>query len=447
MAMQISIISDPAAMERAIADLAKACEAEIAKADRPTDAFPLRAIVPLFIVDNAQLTGWKERVPPAIWQPLASLAGRCFVCPSNERELQSKHHALGHEDLTKFRQGIPILKIISAMKPEQTFNVGGRTKHVTEIKIREALAFEVFTKDIEIGELLSAKANARKTCSVVAARGSGLEYLLQHAWVDGVPRKGAAMDQTLPKNDRQRALFESLRAEGETLAVKFAPRALSPSHVETTIVQHVNGWSAVSRTPADFDEALATAALPVNILMKACAFVTELTKAKRALAKAIKKAEERAAKRARKADQLELDLAAANRQRPRWRPLDPIADPMTKRRHQYFSECTFSPFELTYVAFAADVDPNLLSTTHALATPEFTLARTLRQLYWGQKVRPEFAELSSLHELVFGQSNEHHLYPDARAFLAKLALELETRERWAAWFDNPIEPLRSSVKK
>jgi hypothetical protein len=445
--MQITMISNPAVMEQAITELARACEEEIAKSDRPTDAFPLKAIVSLFVVDNAQLTGWKERVPAAIWQPLATLVGRCFVCPANERELQSKYYAFDHEDLGKFRQGIPILKIISAMKPERTFYAGGRTKHVAEIKIREALAFEVFTKDIEIGELLSAKANALGTSPVVTARGSGLWHLIQHAWIDGVPAKGSAMDQTLPKSYRQLALFESLRAEGETLAIKFAPMALSPTDVEATIVRHVNRWSTVPRTPADFDEALVTAAWPVRILMKASAYVTELTKAKYALAKAIKKAEARAVKRAQKANQLELDLAAGNPRRPRWRPLDPIADPMTKRRHQYFSECSLSAFELTYVAFAADVDPNLLSTRHALATPEFNLARTLRQLYWGQKIRPEFAELSSLHELVCGQSNEHHLYPDTWAFLAKVALELEPRERWMAWFDNPIEPLRPSVKK
>jgi hypothetical protein len=445
--MQITMISNPAAMEQAISELARACEEEIAKADRPTDAFPLQAIVPLFVVDNAQLPGWKDRVHPAIWQPLAALAERCFVCPIEETMLQSKAYALDHDDLGNFRRGIPVLKIISAIKPEQTFNVGGRTKHVTEIKIREALAFEVFTKDIEIGELLSARARALNAGPTITARGSGLEYLCQHAWIDGVPAKGAAMDKTLPKNDRQLALFESLRAEGEILAVKFVPRALSPTHVETTILQQVGHWNAVQRTLADLDEALASAALPVKILMKASAYVTELTKAKRALAKAIKKAEERAAKRAQKANQLELDLVAGNRRRPRWRPLDPIPDPMTKRLHQYFSECTLSPFELTYVAFAADVDPNLLSTTHALATPEFNLARTLRQLHWGQKIRPEFAELSSLHELVFGQPSAHHLYPDTRAFLAKVALELEPRERWTAWFDNPIEPLRPPVKK
>ena len=445
--MQINLMADPDAMRQAIADLAEACEQEIARADRPTDAFPLKALAPMFIVDRDQLPGWMDRVPLEIWKPLATLTERCFVCPIDERGLQSEYYALDHDDLVNFRQGIPILKFIAAIKAELTFNVGGRTKHIIEIKIREALEFEVFRRDIEIGELVSARSRLLKKSPVITSRGSGLEFLRNHAWIEGVPSKGKPMNKRLSKDDRQTALFESLRFEGEMLAVKFVPSAVSPSQVEKSILRQVAHWNAIPRTLADCEAALAAAALPVKILMKACAFVTQLTKAKRAVAKAVQKAEQRAAKRAEKANQLELDLAAGAVKRPRWRPLNPIADPMTKRRHQYFSECQFSPFELTFIAFTADIDPNLLSTQHVLATPEFNLARMLRRLYWGQQVRPEFAELSLVHELVFGPPGDHAPYTDTRAFLAKAALDLEPRERWAAWFDNPIEPLRLAVKK
>jgi hypothetical protein len=42
--MQLTMISNPAAMEQAIAELARACEEDIAKSDRPTDSFPLKAV-------------------------------------------------------------------------------------------------------------------------------------------------------------------------------------------------------------------------------------------------------------------------------------------------------------------------------------------------------------------------------------------------------------------
>ena len=444
-AMNITIMLDFEAMERAIADLATACEDEIGKADRPTDAFPLKAIVPLFVVKTEHLDKWKDRVAPELWAALSFLTDRCFICPADETELQSKYYALDHKDLAAFQQGVPVLKIVSAIKHDQILD--GRTKHIIEIKIREALEFEVFLRDIEIGELLSAKSRLIKNSPVIRSRGSGLEFLSKHAWIDGVPSKGKPMDKRLSKHDRQTALFESLRYEGEMLAVKSVPSASSPKKVENSIVSQVADWKAIPRTLADCDAALAAAVLPVKILMKACAFVTASTKAKRALAKAVRKAEQRVAKRAAKANQLELDLAAGVIKRPRWRPLNPIANPMTKGRHKYFSECPFSPFELTFIAFTADVDPNLLSTQHVLATPEFRLARMLRRLYWGQQVRPEFAELGLVHELVLGQPGEHFTYTDTRAFLTKAALDLEPRERWEAWFDNPIEPLRLAVKK
>jgi hypothetical protein len=445
--MQITMISDAAAMQQAISDLAKACEEEIASVvDRPTDAFPVKAIAPIFLVNPAHLNAWTARVPREIWNALARLVKRCFVCATDERQLQGEYYALDHDDLKKFREGIPILKIVSAIKPQQVLGVGGRTKHVAEIKIREALEFEVFWRDIEIAALLRGKAQASNT-DLMITRGSGLEFLRQNAWIDFVPSKGKARDKSLSKGDRQIALLENLRLEGEMLALKFVPAAVSPSDVENRILGQVERWNAAGRTKAEYEAALASAALPVKILMKACAHVTELAKAKLALAKAIKKAENRAAKRAEKSLQEEKDLASGLQRRRRWRPLDPVADPMSKRWHDYFAGNDFSAFELMFIGFSADVDPNLLSTKHVLATPEFNLARMLRRLFCRQQVRPEFAELSLVHELVFGSSDTSSLYADIRAFLAKAALDLEPRERWSAWFENPIEPLSLRAKK
>ena len=108
--MQLTMISNPAAMEQAIAELARACEEDIAKSDRPTDSFPLKAIIPLFVIDVNRLDGWKDRVAPELWQPLATLTNRCFVCPTDEAGMQSKYYALDQKDLMDFRTGLAHLK-------------------------------------------------------------------------------------------------------------------------------------------------------------------------------------------------------------------------------------------------------------------------------------------------------------------------------------------------
>lgn len=443
--MQLTMISNPAAMEQAIAEVARACDEDIAKSDRPTDSFPLKAIIPLFVVDENRLDGWKDRVAPELWKPLATLTDRCFVCPTEETGMQSKYYALDHKDLMDFRQGLPVLKIIHAIKHDQILN--DRTKHMSELKIREALEFAVFSGDIAIGELQTGKLRLFNKNPAAAAREDGLEFLRQYAWTDGVPTKGEAKDKTLSKGDQQLVLLRNLRREGEILAVKCVPTAVSPADVVQRISDHVQCWAAAGRTAAEYDEALVNAAAPVKILMKACAHVTAWNNEKRALGKAAKKARERAAKRLQKANQRELDLQAGIPRRRRWRPLDLIADPMTKRRHGHFSKCEFSTFELMLIAFTADVDPNLISTAHALATREFILARMLRQLYWRQRPRPEFSELPLLHELLFDADDRPQFCQDTRAFLTKAALDLASRERWAAWFDNPSEPLLLPVKK
>src|ERR1700736_3158926 len=107
--------------------LARACEEEITKSDRPTDAFPLKAIVPLFVVNKQHLAGWKERVPDEVSTALKRLTDRCFLCPADEAQLQNRFFALAHADLLKFRQGIPILKIVSAIKFDYLFK--GRWSH------------------------------------------------------------------------------------------------------------------------------------------------------------------------------------------------------------------------------------------------------------------------------------------------------------------------------
>jgi hypothetical protein len=419
--MDIFVLSDAASLSDAVEKLAKACNDEIAKSKRPTDAFPIEAIIPLFLVATEHAQDWVPRVLDSIWKALGQLTQFCYVYAANEADVRNEYYALDHDELLQFRKGTPILKFVSAIKPTTCFNVGSRTKHQIEINIREALEFEVFRRDIEIGALQAAKARRLKNKLVVSIRGSGLEYLREHAWVDGVPSKGLESKGL----DREIALFGNLRTKGETLAIKFIPGAKSPSQVETAILRQLDRWDAVERNAAEYDEAIASSASSVRILMKACACITRLTQEKHVLSKATKKANEIAAKRAE-------SERATKKAKKRWRPrYSPIPNPMTKARHKFFSTDAFTPFELVFIAYAADVDPNLLSTTHVLATTGFRLARSLRRAFHGQRLHLELGELKLLHELINTPQDAYIIYPQVRQFLKRMALELRPREQWA----------------
>jgi hypothetical protein len=419
--MKIMLLAGPAALKQAVDALAQACNEEIARSERPTDAFPLAALMPLFVVDRDHLLDWPDRVPEALWRALGRITQRCYVSYASEAELQKTYYALDHNELLQFRAGLPILKIVSAFKTTSGFNVGGRTKHSIEVKIREALEFEVFRREIEIAALQSAKARLLNS-DAVTTRGAGLEYLRVNSWVRGVPTKGEALKQKRSEGDRRGALFETLRVEGEKLAIQFTPGAISPTHAEDSIKKQVDVWAAGKREAAEFDEAIAAAALPVRILMKACSQVTAMSEEKHALAKSVKKARERARARAKK--------EARPLKWPRRKPLLPIPDPMTKKRHADFSKSPFSPDELIFIASAVDIDPNLLSLEHVLATPEFNLARKLRSCLYNERVVLDPVELQLLHELICCPPAGPVLYPKVREFLAQLALELHTREKW-----------------
>jgi hypothetical protein len=435
--MEITILAGPMALRQAVDALAKACIEEIERSERPTDAFPLAALIPLFVVDLDHLMDWPARVPDAVWTALGRITERCYVSYANEAELRNAYYALDHNELLRFRAGTPILKIVSAIKTTSVFNVGGRTKHSVEVKIREALEFEVFRREIEIAALQSAKARL-SNLDVVATRGAGLEYLRANSWVDGVPTKGVAGNKKRSKADSRGALFEALRVEGEKLAIKIAPGAISPTHVEDSIKKQVNVWAAGKREAAEFDDAIAAAALPIRILMKACSYVTAMSGEKHALAKAGMNADERARARAEK--------EAKPRERPRRKPLFPIPDPMTKKMHTDFSKSPFSPFELILIASAANIDPNLLSAEHALATLEFNLARKLRACRYEQRVLLAPAELLLLNELICAPPEKPVLYPQVRQFLTKLALELQTREKWAGLLSDLMIALDAGKK-
>jgi len=417
-------------LRRAVTEHIRACEAIIAHSDRPTDAFPLEALIVLFVVDEAQMPGWQDRVHDRVWDRVALLTDHCFLCPYRELDLQSQYFALNHQEVIDFRRGVPILKIVSAIDTRTILSRGGRTKQDVEVKIRKALAYEVFRRDVVVGQLQAAQDRLDGKL-VEAERGSGLSYLSEHAWVEGVPCKGDAKKEVQDPFVRKLTVMSSLRAEGESVATEFVPGAGEPKVVVDLIVKQVAAATANMHLREDYDAALASEASSVKILMKACAGITELSEDKIELSKATRKADERIAKREEKEKKRAEELASGERKRDRWRELDPIPAPMTKEMHQAFTRRDFSPEELVFIAATAGIDPNLLCIAHVLATPEFRLAQMLRKMSFGEEYRAGPLELGVLREM-FGLSASDGCHQEARSLLTSLALRLFPQDCWVS---------------
>jgi hypothetical protein len=424
------ILADENLLKRTATEHIRACEQIIAQSSRPTDAFPLEALIILFVVNKDHIPGWEERVEERVWDRAGQLTGRCFLCAYSEQDLQSNYFALNHQELVGFRRGAPILKIVSAIDTRTILSRGGRTKQDVEVKIRKALVYEVFRRDVVVGRLQAAQ--DRLDGKLVATeRGSGLPYLSEHAWVEGVPCKGDARKEAQDPFARKLTVMSSLRAEGESVATEFVPGAGEPRVVVDLIVKQVAASTANMQKREQYDAALAAEAWSIKTLMKACARITELSKDKVELSKATHRADERIAKREEKERKRAEEFASGERKRERRRPLDPIPDPMSRALHQEFTRPDFSPEELNFIAATAGIDPNLLCISHVLATPEFRLAQMLRKMSLGEEYPAGLLELSVLREL-FGLAAADGCYPEVRALLRSLALECLPQDRWVS---------------
>lgn len=417
-------------LRRAVTEHIRACEEIIAQSERPTDALPVEALIVLFVVNEARIEGWEDRVDNRVWNCVARLTDHFFLCPYSEPDLQSQYFALNHQELVDFRRGVPILKVVSAIETRTILSRGGRMKQDVEVKIRKALAYEVFRRDVVVGQLQAAQ-DRLDGKHVEAERGSGLSYLSEHAWLEGVPCKGDARNSGQDPFARKLAVMSSLRAEGESVATEFVPGAGEPKVVVDLIVKQVAASTASMHKREEYDEALAAEASSIKTLMKACAHITELSKDKVELSKATRKADERIAKREEKEKKRAEELANGERKRDRWREPNPIPDPMTKEMHQEFTSRDFSPEELVFVAATAGVDPNLLCIAHVVATPEFRLAQMLRKMSLREQYKAGPLELGVLREL-FGLSEPDGCYQEARSLLTSLALQLFPQDWWVS---------------
>jgi hypothetical protein len=385
--------------------LAAACRAEIEASDRPLDALPVQWVLPFLFVHPDNRTGWWQDVRPEVWERIHRLKQEPEPLVIAEAELQRTPFALSHAEMQQFRNG-SLLRMLSLVDLRLVRQRGGRLKRHVELAIREALEFEVFRRDPEIGALLSCMHAQFDRVDVPVVMGAGLNTLAELAWVPGIPTKGKAADDSLSEEDRRLALFETLRSEGEKLAVGWLPGLTEPAEAEAAVVAQVRALAGARWSRAEFENAIGAAANWVHTLAKACVHTKEVAEEKHQLAKRAKDVEAR--KRSPKGNN------------------DFHDEPMTRQEHELFTRHEFSALELTFIAVAADVDPNLVTVNHVLATPEFRLARKLGQIGRGHQTVFEQEEIKDLNELILGEQGhaEGAMYRDVHQYLAQCFVDL-----------------------
>ncbi|MDU1497540.1 MAG: hypothetical protein E6614_01920 [Bradyrhizobium sp.] len=395
----------PRTLEK-IKKLAAACRAEIEASDRPLDAMPVQWVLPFFFVHPNRAEGWWLHVGPEVWARIGRLKQEPESLIVTEAELQKTPFALSHAEMQQFRNG-PMLRMLSLVDLRLARQRGGRLKRHVELAIREALELEVFRRDPEIGALLSCMQAQFDHVDVPVIRGAGLNTLAELAWVPGIPTKRKAADDSLSEEDRRLALFETLRAEGEKLAVGRLPGLSEPAEAEAAVIAQIRALAGTSRSRAEFEDAIEAAANWVHTLAKACVHTKDVAEEKHQLAKRAK------------------DVEALKRPPKGNNPFH--QEPMTRQQHELFTRNEFSALELAFIAVAADVDPNLITINHVLATPEFRLARKLGQIGRGhQAVVLDSEEIKDLNELILGEQGhaEGAMYREVHRYLAECTLDI-----------------------
>jgi hypothetical protein len=386
--------------------LAAACRAEIEASARPLDALPVQWVLPFFFVHPDHAADWWQGVRPEVWERIHGLKQEPERLIIPEAELQRTPFALSHAEMQQFRNG-PLLRMLSLVDLRILRHRGGRLKRHVELDIREALEFEVFRRDPEIGALLSCMHAQLDRVDVPVVKGAGLNTLAEFAWVPGIPTKGKAADDRLSEEDRRLALFETLRSEGEKLAVGWLPGLTDPAAADAAVVAQIRDRAAGAHwSRAEFEDAIKAAAKWVHTLAKACVHTKEVAEEKHQLAKRAK------------------DVEALKRPPKDNNPFH--QEPMTRQQHELFTKNEFSAVELAFIAVAADVGPNLVTVNHVLATAEFRLARKLGQIGRGHQAVFDPEEVKDLDELILGEKGraEGAMYRDVHRYLAKCALDI-----------------------
>jgi hypothetical protein len=407
---------------RKIAELAHRVDAEIKQASRPTDVFTPDSVQPFFVIHPDHLDGWRVRVDDETWSRLGAFA-KPMVLVDSEDAIQGKLYALSPQDLQDFRAGLPVLKFMALNKTRGPLGKGGRKKDELEVSLRAALEFEVYRRDFETRAIdaLEAKRHGR---NIDPTKSTALDFLAVCAWIDGVATKGRDAGAGNPKTGNEKlALFENLREQGRKIAAERVTDATRPQEIRDAIINDIFSCDSPGLKPSDFDEARSRAAGHVKLLMRANAHATAVAETKHALSKRQRAVLEKVDGRRKK-------------------PFDPTKkEVMTKYEHSLIVANAFTAVELAEIAIRADIEPNLLCSAHALAWPEFGIARKIGRLGGGQGVKFDAREIALLHRaiLVDEERRPQSMFSAVHALLAEYALDAMPFAGWAAHFAEAIE--------
>ena len=348
---------------------------------RPTDAIPVEVTLPFFVIHPDHLDGWKSRVDEETLKRL-SLCARPNVFIAREEEIQALPYALDKKELADFRRGKPVLIMATVHQIREPLRRGGRTKDVIEAALREALAFEVYRRDIELRaiEALRAKKDGRVVDATDIPKVCTLSGMV---WVKDFPAKGRNLQANRAGDgpadeDAWLTVVAALQDEGRKLAAGRIRNVKTPDEAQAKIIARVFERDTSAWESNDFDAYSAELVRPVELLMRAVCWVTELTQCKQKLSRRLRK-------------------HLSQNDGRRTKPYDPVqVEIMTKLEHSIITQNSFTAKELTEIAFLADIDPNLLCTSHILASVEFGIARQLGRWTRGEKMAFDRREVDTL---------------------------------------------------
>lgn len=386
---------------------------------RPTDAFPIEEVQPFFVVNSDHLDGWQSQIDQETLKRL-SLFARPNVLVETEERLQAQPYALSPKELAAFRAGIPVLKMRFPLQIRDTLPKGGRTKDAGEIALRHALAFEVYRRDIELRaiEALRARKDGRLVDPTETPKTS---LLADMVWVEDFPRKGQPVKTNREGSGPADAdawcdVLEALRDEGRKLVLVKAIGASRPEEVQAAIIADVFRHDTPGLTSADLDAASTESARQVELLMRAYRHATRIAERKHDLSGRLRK-------------------HLSQNDGRRTRPYDPVqVEIMTKLDHSIITANHFTARELVEIAILADIDPNLVCTSHALASVEFGIARKLGRYGRGEDIVFSALEVEWLRYYVLPEtpSGPASMYDELHELLAGYALKLLPLWKWRA---------------
>ncbi len=396
--------------------LARRTDEEIKNSARPTDVLPIAEVIPQFVVHPDHRHDWKGHVDPEVWERLQAFAEPIVLCDTEEA-IQRGLYALSRDEIPAFREGAPLLRMMSAVKVRVPLGIGGRVKDLIEVDLRSALGFEVYRREIELAAIYALK-ERREGLNVDPTATSGLDILVDLAWVDGIrPSDRRAKKGSPPTVDEKLDFFTKLRDEGRRLATARVPGAGSPHEVRNQIIERV--FAKNTGKSENLDAAMAIAAGHVALFARAWGHASAVAETKTGWAKRA--------------------FAHMNRQDGRRkRPFDPFAaETMKKAEHSKIVQHAFTPLELVEIGYCADIDPNLLCPAHALAWPEYAVARKLGRLKRGQEVAFEGVDAAVLRHAIFdeGEDRQMSMYSALRDLLREYALDCVALNVWQFQFD------------